>query len=337
VEAIILEPERLPVRQRRLLDALSARRAGFDLAVGDAVWRVEPLARVGEPVAQPVLAARAGEAVWQVALDRTRDLFDLLALPDDVDRDAIPDTVLWAVAEARLEGLLGRLEQLSGAAVRLVDPREAQPGPACWLEFTLAGPEGQALRGWVGVPLDEDCLATLERTLDTLPRVPSPLADLPLELGVEVGRMRLTLRELRGVEPGDVLLPAAWHPAEGCVYLSAPPLRVRVPWPDSAAGPWTEVNDRAHQSEESDMADKDEAQGLGAVEVELGFEIGRVRMTVDELSDLGEGRTLDLPNQAGPGVEVAILGGGRRIGTGRIVSVGQGLGIQIVSLPGRES
>ncbi|WP_028588038.1 type III secretion system cytoplasmic ring protein SctQ [Desulfocurvus vexinensis] len=344
-QAVAYRPPALPARECRLLDALAGRLAGFDLDIGGAPWHVEPQARSCAPGAAPVLAARAGEAVWRLALGPTQALLDALGLPDDIDREALPEAVLWGVAEARLGGLLALLEALTGQPARPCAPQEAPEGPACCLEFTASGPGGQALRGWVLVPLDEPTLAALERALAARPRPPRDLGSLPVDLSIEAGRMTLTLAELRGAAPGDVLLPEQWHPASGFVHLFAAPLRVRAPWPDDPGQPWTIVKQSESSMSQADKTAEKAAPaqadapkgGLGAMEIDVVFEIGRMRMTLDELKALGPGLTLPLPKALGPEVPVAILGNGRRLGTGRIVSVGETLGVQLTELDGHSS
>jgi type III secretion protein Q len=340
-EAVAYVPPALSARECRLLNALAGHPGGFDLDIGGAPWRVAPALRPGEPGAAPALAARAGDVVWRLALGRTQALLDALGLPDDIDREALPEAVLWGVAEARLGGLLARLEALAGQPARLCAPDEAPRSPACCLEFTASGPEGREVRGWVLVPLDEPALAAVEQALAARPRAARPLSDLPVELSIEAGSMTLTLAELRTLAPGDVLLPERWHPASGCVHLFAAPLRVRAPWPDGDDRPWTIVKQSESSMSETDKTAEKAAEapkgGLGAIGIEVVFEIGRMRMTVDEIQALGPGLTLPLPKVLGPEVPVTILGNGRRLGTGRIVSVGETLGVQLTELDGHSS
>lgn len=359
MEAEAYIPPVLPALRRRLLDALAGRETGFGLEVAGRTWRIEPLARMAESAPAPVLAARAGDSVWRISLGATQDLYDALDVPGDVDRTALPEAVLWGIAEARLEGLLKALERLTGQPVQIVAPDEEDPGRSCLLEFLMTGPEGGELRGFAHVPLEEDAVQAMERALKGRPAKGPDVGAVPVEVVVEAGRMALSAAELRGIGAGDVLLPEEWLPAAGCVHLSAPPLRVRVPWPDSGKGEWTIVNEsESSMSEEKkdavkpaeaegkkDEGGKDEAakpsplasMGLGAVKIDVVFEIGRLRLTLDELRSLGEGRTLPLPEALGPQVPVTILGNGRKLGTGRVVNVGETLGVQITDLEGPKS
>ncbi len=336
-QAVAYRPPALPVRECRLLDALAGRLAGFDLDIGGAPWHVEPQARSCAPGAAPVLAARAGDAVWRLALGPTQALLDALGLPDDIDREALPEAVLWGVAEARLGGLLARLEALAGQPARCARPTR-RPGPGL-----LPGVHGQRPRG-------RECAAGCSCPWTNRPSPPwsrpwppgpgpRPPERLPVELSIEAGSMTLTLAELRTLAPGDVLLPERWHPASGCVHLFAAPLRVRAPWPTAT----TALDHRQAKRVEHERNGQDGGKGgrspqgrPGAIGIEWS---SRSADAHDRGRDPGPGPGADpaLPKALGPEVPVAILGNGRRLGTGRIVSVGETLGVQLTELDGHSS
>lgn len=349
MEAVAFEAPALDIQEQRLFNALAGRDAAFGVDVGGVRWRVEPQPLPGKAAGDPVLAAQVGDSIWRVTLAATQELHDALGIPDDVDREALPDAVLWGVAEARLEGVLKGLEALMGQPAKVAVPAEPHDGPVCCLEFSMTAEEGRALRGWVHVPLNEETVHTLENALARRPYLPARRPVVPVELGIEAGRMVLVMAELRGLEQGDVLLPEAWHPSAGCLYLSAPPLRVRVPWPQGDGELSIESQGEPNMSEETKEAPEAPEQeqeqktpvvpagGLGAVEVDVVFEIGTLRMSVEELERMGPGQTLPLPDALGPQVPVSVLGNGRKLATGRIVTVGETLGVQITGLEGRDS
>ena len=347
MEAVAYKAPALSPQERRLLDALAGRDAGFGVDVGGVSWRVEPRPLSARAEGAPVLAAQVGESVWRVSMAATEELFDALGIPDDVDRSALPEAVLWGVAEARLDGLLKGLEALAGQGARIVAPDEGAGAAACCLEFTMSAEGGRELRGWVHVPLDEESVHAVERAMGRRPHLPPQTPPAPVELGVEAGRMVLTMAELRALKTGDVLLPEAWHPAAGCLYLSAPPLRARVPWPQGGDGQpdidiqggedMSEEKKEAPEATEAQKTDAAPVGGLGAVEIDVVFEVGRLRMSIEELEHLGEGKTLPLPEALGPQVPVSVMGNGRKLATGRIVSLGETIGVQITGLEGRSS
>ncbi|WP_461211043.1 type III secretion system cytoplasmic ring protein SctQ [Desulfocurvus sp. DL9XJH121] len=354
VEPVAYTPPVLSPGELRLHNALAGRDAGFGLAVGGRSWRVEPRPGAADCGLPAVLGVRVGATLWRICLAATQDLYEALDIPDDIDRGSLPEAVLWGIAEARLENVLRALEALTGESAQFTSPDESPGTPCGCLEFSLASPEGGAIRGWAHVPLDARTLEALERVLAKRPRLSHGLGVVPLEFCLEAGGMSLALSKLRRLEPGDVLLPEAWHPSAGFVYLSAPPLRVRVPWPDTGSGMWSIVkesessmseakNEATAAAQAPDAAQAKEASplqgikgGLGGIEVDVVFEIGRLRLNVEDLETLGEGRTLPLPQSLGPHVPVTILGNGRKLGTGRIVNVGETLGVQVTALEGRE-
>jgi type III secretion system YscQ/HrcQ family protein len=160
---------------------------------------------------------------------------------------------------------------------------------------------------------------------------PQPPADLPLALRFEVGTRRLAPAELRGLQPGDLVLIARLPSREGrwqarilagagrsCIGLGHVKGDgiVMEQWqvpkaPRSSAGP---------------------ADGLlDGVSVELGFEIGHHRMALGELMQLAPGHVFALgANPEGDAVDLVV--DGRVIGAGQLVLVGEALGVRVLRL-----
>lgn len=82
---------------------------------------------------------------------------------------------------------------------------------------------------------------------------------------------------------------------------------------------------------EQDTMDKTspgEAATLASLPVHLVFEIGQVDMKIDEISAVGVGHVFELHRQLAASVD--ILAGGKKIGVGEIVQVGEVLGVRVV-------
>jgi type III secretion system YscQ/HrcQ family protein len=66
--------------------------------------------------------------------------------------------------------------------------------------------------------------------------------------------------------------------------------------------------------------------------IKVVFELGRVEMSLGRLQELGPGHVFELERPLGRAVEV--LAGGRRIGQGEIVRIGEQVGVRMVRLFG---
>lgn len=197
---------------------------------------------------------------------------------------------------------------------------------------------------WTGrLHLSERAAAALAAALDPLPPAPV-LPRVPVALRVRAGACDLPLRELCGVQPGDVLLPDvlpgegldeaagpgavllvaeerwAWqgrHQPGGVVVLSP---RARL----AALGlkGWTMMDDETQPPLDAE---------LNEMPVRLVFEAGRLEVPLGELAQVGPGHVFALPGAAGL---VDILANGRRIGQGELVQVGEGAGVRVLRLHG---
>lgn len=83
--------------------------------------------------------------------------------------------------------------------------------------------------------------------------------------------------------------------------------------------------------------DTNESQGsnldmLRDIEVEVTLEIGRRRMRIADILELGPGQMLELDKQAGEPLELLV--NGRLIGRGEAVVIGDRYGIRITELVG---
>lgn len=190
------------------------------------------------------------------------------------------------------------------------------------------------------------------------------LLNLQFEAAVTVARHTLPAAALRGIAAGDIIVPdspAFTCGGEGAFRLGALHARVRYDAPGLLTVIALEEKVDSMDVNEYDQADdsvlmalsgEDEpedgavppladaaagygaeapvaadAAGLDAVPVTIEFELGKVRMPLGELRQLGAGAVL--PFEGGSPASVAIVSSGCTLGRGEIVDVNGQLGIRI--------
>ena len=200
--------------------------------------------------------------------------------------------------------------------------------------------EGGGTVSVVRLRLGAGAAERLAAALDRVALAPLPLDALRVPVHLRVGSCTLPLDELRTLHPGDVLMPER---GGGSTFVAV--VGERLVWhgdwdgrtaavgtPRQAAG--------AAGAEEWTMGDEMPPDAAGMPDAELNelpvrlvFEVGRVELTLGELSTVGPGHVFALPGGA-PGM-VDILASGRRIGQGELVQLGDGTGVRLLSLAGR--
>ena len=273
-----------------------------------------------------------GERTWRVELGSLR----LLALHPAV-ADVPPN--------AALPGAL-QLAVLVPLAVRNVRMIEAAEPAVCALPLTLHVPVGAGASAEaypipvrLCLPDRESALELVER-LDALPRrrALGLAGDVPVPVGLEAGRMRLSVNELSSLEPDDVLLPETYPAREGRVTLrlcaTSRSLAFACSLTEGCAtilsvlnpeeGPMSDENNTAAGAAPSEGVD------TGELEVTLTFELERRLMTVRDVETLAPGYTFAFGGDAL--APVTLYANGKSVGKGRLVDLNGTLGVQVVSL-----
>jgi type III secretion protein Q len=270
-----------------------------------------------------VPAALAEAALAEAAAVSPRDLDPALAA---------------LLLETLLAEILPTLEQSGGSPIALES-----------IDWTGAATIDAAFRCDIGIrhgfadttvhiAADVAAWAVLRRAIDAAPKPPAPLAGLPVPLAIRIGAVRLALAELRGLVPGDVLLPdVAGRSGEALVVFGerwAHPARrepagIRIMAPRQAlalqdGGLWMTETDGG--------AEAVAAERLDELPVTLVFELGRTELPLAAVQGLAPGAVLSLGRD--PGEAVDIIANGRRIGRGEIVQIEDSLGIRVVRLFG---
>ncbi|MDR1241958.1 MAG: type III secretion system cytoplasmic ring protein SctQ [Deltaproteobacteria bacterium] len=278
----------------------------------------------------------------------------LLAPPDGLNAEDIPAELKPALLALALEPHLDRASRALGHSFRLGWPprAEARPKDAApensdrghfMLPFILADSSGNpAGAGRARIPVSAAALSVLADLVKAFPRRPAPdCSSLPLSLSLCAGRESFPVNILRAAEPGDVLRFSC--PAKPALTLEAAGLAL---WTASLADGKITIEGILNKNpEEAAMSARPENVGtsaagskapglspeaIDALEIILTLELDERRITIGELAALGPGQILD--TAASLDAPVTIKAGGKAVGKGRLVEVGDSLGVLISSL-----
>lgn len=295
------------------------------------------------------------------AFDRLGQHPDRRRALDEVDRElaAMWLEIVWLDWLAPLEATLDTDIHLQPAESMPIASRAAPTMRLCFA-VDLDG-ESHPLALDLPVATAERLLPLLDRGF---PPRPAPANDVVASLRLESGKQSLTLGEWRSLRPGDVVMLDA-ATADGVQLNLADRFGCRARFIDGglrADGPLVANHpDRTVNSsyEESVMSeppvdkpmpsahsatavDKSNSTGpnasgpnnsglnLDELPVQLTCELGRLEMSLGELRKLGDGSVLPLERQ--PDQAVDLLVNGKRMGRGRLVSIGDAIGVQVERL-----
>jgi type III secretion protein Q len=255
---------------------------------------------------------------------------------------ALPTALAGAALELVCADLAEGLESATGLEIAVTGLNMAEE--EAWLPdegfcFRLVRDDGQSVRG--AVAATSAALAMLADLTDGLAQSERAVADLPLALRLLLSGPSFSASELRGLEPGDVLLTALPSPAEDTG------LPVRLAASDTCYAParlagavlylegtmTQEPAESLDEGMEDAASSQDEAPEMftpGDLPLPLRFDLGGVELTVAEAARLAPGQTLTTGRDVA--APVRILAAGRLIGTGSLVDVAGSLGVRIESL-----
>lgn len=175
------------------------------------------------------------------------------------------------------------------------------------------------------------------RFLDAIGEVTPPVpAEFPLPVCLWRHALTISLGELQGLQPGDVVLlddeeeeaalviaerlyaPAVLT-ASGPQLLAAPTAIAGSKWE------WT-MNQNAPPHADQAL----EESTLDELPVALAFELGRTAMPLGEVRQLAPGAIVPLVNVTKEMVD--IIANGKRVGRGEIVRIGESLGVRVARM-----
>lgn len=307
------------------------------LSSGEDSWRLEWSSL-------EALALRPDLTAWRSALPVGEQTFARL-----------PGELCLAVLERLLGPALQQLEPFLGCELRCTGTPQTGivwEGP---LPLRLDLPGGEAVFLRLSWAEERAARYVLER-LEQLPMrtEASPRFTGTLACPLEAGHMHLSADEAATLVPGDVLLPEDWAPemprlrlpqgralacrlGEGILSVLGPDMG------DPGREP-AEKGSEDGMSEER-LAPTGAVQGdgpaaesatvepasVGALELPVVFEIGRLHLRLDELAALVPGHTLALGGET-PSPVVDIRVAGQLLAQGRLVDVGGMPGVQITRM-----
>lgn len=254
----------------------------------------------------------------------------------DADFSHVPPPVLLLALDAAAAPLLRHFESLWGGPIDAVAcgpmPAElALPGGAVELGFSLRGDAGEILaRGALFASV-----AALQGAALRLPQQ-SHAAErgaIPVWVGIELSRIRLSLAELLDLAPGDAIrigrVPVAPQPRRVTLAPGGRPMLI------------ARLNEQQQLIVESTVANPEEnpviTQGsseldaLDDVQCTVSFEVGRLQMSVAEVAALRAGSTVALASRLDD-QPVWIVVNGQRVGRGDLAEVGDELVVVVTAL-----
>jgi type III secretion protein Q len=203
------------------------------------------------------------------------------------------------------------------------------------VDFRLRGlPVGDVV---IGLFLDHQIAGGVARALDAFAVSNPGTEQVPVPVRIHVGGADLTLRELRGLRPGDIILceldagrkDGAIATVGGRLYAHAERteagLRLASELIDARTNP---EGDWFMQQPSNPFHDPAvNGSSLEQLTVRLVFELGRVDVSLAELRRFAPGYVLSLA----PANEntVDILANGRKVGRGALVKIGDSIGVCI--------
>lgn len=268
----------------------------------------------------------------------------------------------WSLAH---EGPLMRLSEALGVALTplLEGAGEADedPGDPLWVDFLIddehpqddpdAARRAPALHGSLRLPAvwAEGLLVRAEPPFED--DAPPPLGrwrDLPATVSLQFQIPPLAQEDWDALAPGSVFVvgrsgrrPAFQARACGRAWplvLVTGGWRVEGPSqiiPGIQEDPMTENQAPAGEGEDQDnpqatAAAADPDAGTRKLPVEVAFEIGRMQLPLGKLAELQPGYVFPVPSQL-EGANVTIRANGEAVGQGELVSVGDTLGVRLLS------
>ena len=333
-----------------VINACSVRRAVFRGSVEglpveldlSPTCAMEPVATATDHV-EIIWSCGEASAKATVAYTAVRRLLDRMQ-PELAD-DPPTDPTLSLLVELALAPLLAKIEASIGEvlAIRASSRRASEDlarrdTRSIWLSFhgTLDGVPFKVVLEFDG--RDPHALESLLTLLQHAPPVRLPLAETfaPVALIVDVGALRLSMRTLQSLRTGDVLIPDEFPLERGELAIT---IGHRYRATTRVDGNGVRVQSplrRCKSIEETNAMDSTgtprivDAEGLGDLEIQLAFELGRQTVELDQLRAIAPGYVFALGRS--PDDPVDIVANGRRIGRGEIVRVGDGLGVRIIRL-----
>ena len=270
---------------------------------------------------------------------------------DGVNPDDLPEDARRAAVEMTLAPWQDKLENLLNVTLMPVQEHDAlarwlDPSLHFALEFTHAG------HAWpiplrLSVATDEGARWLANRVMTALPQPWRNPESASWRIGAALlaGAMRLPLSCLERLAPGDILLPPDYPAAQGRLFLALGP---ENGFSLSVAGQTATVVAACRQfcaAKESTMSAASNPASettpekahlkSAALEIELRFELGKIRLPLAEVEALAPGKTFPLGMDPLSAVTVTL--DGQALASARLVDLKGTLGVEITRLAGQSA
>jgi type III secretion protein Q len=272
-----------------------------------------------------------------------RSLLDMLiaSVDPNLSLDKLQADHVGIVLEMALTDVLDALEgalACSLALISILPPRikpESPERPALTFELTIAGLGPLSCELYLTV----NQAIKLAQHLDQYPGVEQTTIDVPMALCLRWAATTLSLREVRSLSPGDVMLVDEACRADGtAIAVIAEHLVVPVELAPSAGllsgypargrgSPWEWSMEKAPETLRGAALD---AADFDDLPVHLVFELGRLELSLGEVRQLAPGAVLPISRPLDDALD--IVANGRRIGRGTIVRIGDSIGVRVTRL-----
>ncbi|WP_295806524.1 type III secretion system cytoplasmic ring protein SctQ [uncultured Nitratireductor sp.] len=257
----------------------------------------------------------------------------------DVNIERLAPDHAALLLECLLENEIDRLEQYLGCRIALLSidraPASVEAFPYAFV-FSRDDEESECL-----LDLEDGWAIRLGRALNELePKTRPSRVDIPVSVSIWRGAIGLSLAELKDLRPGDVILPDEINSAEDVAVaifanrFTAPVRGTGEGWllmarPNPvAATKWEWIMDQSKRPDAAALEDSE----LAELPLMVAFEIGRVGMSLKDISQLTPGAVVKVTDVSDQTVDLLV--NGKRIGRGEIVRVGEGLGVQVTRIFG---
>jgi type III secretion protein Q len=241
----------------------------------------------------------------------------------------------WLLAHHTLLESLGRLlsEPLMPRA-RGEGSRPVSVSLSIMLAFSVTADDGRVTRGTLGLSPAMTSRLAAHPGWRPRPGFLDPWKALPATVRIALSEPSFPLSELQATQIGDVLVLGrrvhCWSHLR-LVRLGARSNALPGAWSASYDGSQIKVERPVSENPSVETSETVPPDALARTPVTLEFELGQLTLPLGEIAGLAPGYVFQLPGRL-EDARVVIRAGGRVIGRGELVAVGEVLGVQVTAL-----
>jgi hypothetical protein len=280
------------------------------------------------------------EPVWAGVTDFARLVERTGLLGPDGGGDCVPESLVPALVEAMLEEVIRTVQVKLGARAGPVHvrPDPSEPDAACRLHYTLSAAGQPVTAGHLG--FGADLIAAIREAISSLPKALARRgAAIPLFATVEIGWTTLLRSTLAGLAPDDLIFPDRMveEPNDGPIVRLGPGLAFQARREGTELVLIGRVADAGLPRDGPFPVASPACAGRappGTVDppIEVALVLGRVAMPLDRAAGLGPGARLAFATD--PTSLLHLQGGGRTLGTGRLIRLADRVAVHLSAWQG---